>query len=267
MFFKNWQSLCVNFTKYKNFTMKDNFSSNSDLYAKYRPSLPIELFDYILELVPSREKAWDCATGNGQSAYILSKYFHEIQATDISEEQLKNAAQEKNIVYSQQAAEQTQFPDDYFDLIVISQALHWFDFDSFFAEAKRLLKDKGIIAAMGYDLPRISPEINDWIDRLYKDIIGEFWDVERRLIDSHYQTIPFPFEEISIPDFHIHDEWELEDLIGYLKTWSGVKHYTKALGKNPIDEILDELTQAWGTKKSQKVTFPVFHRIGRFNRI
>jgi SAM-dependent methyltransferase len=246
--------------------MKDNFSSSAKLYAKHRPSLPIELFDYILELVPSREKAWDCATGNGQSAYILSKFFKKVEATDISEEQLNNAAHEKNIHYSKQPAEQTNFEDNDFDLIVVSQAIHWFDFEFFFSEAKRVLKNQGIIAAVGYDLPRISPEVNDWIDKLYKDVLGEFWDTERNLIDSHYQDIPFPFEEISIPDYHIHTEWELEDLIGYLKTWSGVKHYTTSMGNNPIDEVLDELTTAWGEKPNQKVIFPVFHRIGRYNK-
>lgn len=244
--------------------MKDNFSTQSHLYAKYRPSLPIELFDYLLELVPSRERAWDCATGNGQSAYILSKFFKEVEATDISEEQLKNAAQEKNIHYSKQPAEETNFKEDYFDLIVVSQAFHWFDFDLFFNEAKRVLKENGILAAIGYDLPRISPEINEWIDKLYKDIIGEFWDSERKLIDSHYQTISFPLEEIKIPDFHIHDEWEFENLLGYLNTWSGVKHYTNAKNQNPIDLYAPEIKKAWGNKKSQKVTFPVFHRIGRF---
>lgn len=243
--------------------MKDNFSTQSDLYAKYRPSLPIELFDYLLELVPARERAWDCATGNGQSAYIMSKYFKEVQASDISQQQLDNAAIEKNITYSKQPAETTNFQDNYFDLIMVSQALHWFQLDKFFKEAKRVLKPNGILATIGYDLPRLNLEINQKIDHLYGDIIGDYWDIERKIVESHYETIHFPFEEISVPDFHIEDEWTLEDLFGYLNTWSGLKHYIKANGKNPLGNLNKQFSEVWGDKKYQKVRFPVFHRIGR----
>lgn len=243
--------------------MKDNFSDKSELYAKFRPSLPIELFDYLIELVPSRETAWDCATGNGQSAYLLSNFFKKVYATDISEEQLKNAAQSSNIHYSQQPAESTDFEYNFFDLIVVSQAIHWFDFDLFFKEVKRVLKPNGILVVAGYDLPRLSPEINSITDKLYKEILDGFWDSERQHIDNHYQNIPFPFEEIKIPDFHIHDEWQPEHLIGYLNTWSGLKHFIREKGFNPVEELESEIRDAWKGRKSQKVTFPVFTRIGR----
>ena len=48
--------------------MKDNFSKDSDLYAKYRPTYPKELFTYLFDLVENKDFAWDCATGNGQVA-------------------------------------------------------------------------------------------------------------------------------------------------------------------------------------------------------
>lgn len=243
--------------------MKDNFSDKSELYAKFRPSLPIELFDYLIEMVPARENVWDSATGNGQSAYLISNFFKKVYATDISEEQLKNAAQSPNIYYSEQAAEQTDFEDNFFDLVVVSQAIHWFDFDRFFNEVKRVLKPNGILAVAGYDLPRLSPEINAITDKLYKEILDGFWDEERQYIDNHYQNIPFPFEEIKIPDFHIRDEWQPEHLIGYLNTWSGLKHFIREKGFNPMDELESEIRNAWGNSNLRKVTFPVFTRIGR----
>ena len=42
--------------------MKDNFSTQSDKYAKYRPSYPGSLFKYLLTLVPDNTHAWDCGT-------------------------------------------------------------------------------------------------------------------------------------------------------------------------------------------------------------
>ena len=73
--------------------MKDNFSTQSELYAKYRPQYPGALFDHIASFVKEKKLAWDCGTGNGQVALELSKYFKEVHATDISEKQIQNAVQ------------------------------------------------------------------------------------------------------------------------------------------------------------------------------
>ncbi|MFA7686864.1 MAG: class I SAM-dependent methyltransferase [Moheibacter sp.] len=243
--------------------MKDNFSEQSEFYAKFRPTLPIEFFDYVIELAPGRDLAWDCGTGNGQSAYILSNFFKQVKATDISEKQLKNAVQKSNIKYSRQPAEQTDFEDGSFDLIMVSQAIHWFDFDLFFKEAKRVLKPDGILAVAGYDLPRLSPEINQLVQKLYKETLDGFWDGERKYVEEHYVNLPFPLEEIKIPDFHIHDEWEPAHLTGYLNSWSGLQHFIREKGYNPLDQMQDEFEEAWGGAASQKVVFPVFSRIGR----
>ena len=71
--------------------MKDNFSKQADIYAKYRPQYPQELFDFILQHVDTKQNAWDCATGNGQSAKVLANYFENVFATDISQKQIDNA--------------------------------------------------------------------------------------------------------------------------------------------------------------------------------
>ena len=74
---------------------KDLFSGHSKSYAKYRPGYPKELFEYILQFVERKEKVWDCATGNGQAAVVLADYFEKVEATDISEAQIKNAVVKK----------------------------------------------------------------------------------------------------------------------------------------------------------------------------
>ena len=55
--------------------MKDNFSKQSSLYAQFRPAYPKELFQFLLPLVPAKNAAWDCGTGNGQVAVKLSRLF------------------------------------------------------------------------------------------------------------------------------------------------------------------------------------------------
>ena len=109
--------------------MKDNFSTQSAQYAKFRPKYPEKLYDFLFSKVVTTEFAWDCATGNGQVAVELAKKFNHVDATDISEKQLINAPQLPNITYKVESAEQTEFPENNFDLITVAQSFHWFKFD------------------------------------------------------------------------------------------------------------------------------------------
>ena len=244
--------------------MKDNFSQQSADYARYRPVYPDAYFEFILSITKERNTAWDCGAGNGQVAEKLSMYFDKIYATDISAQQIEQAVPNEKIEYSVQPAEQTNFPDGFFDLIVAAQAVHWFDFDRFYTEVNRTLKKDGIISVLGYNRPVIVPEVDEIITRFYQTIVGPYWDKERKYIDEHYQTIPFPFEEVESPKLQIVFEWSFKQLVGYLGTWSAVKHFTKEKEYNPVTEISNALKIAWGNEAEGKsVCFPVMMRTGR----
>ncbi|MFD0975591.1 class I SAM-dependent methyltransferase [Salinimicrobium gaetbulicola] len=240
--------------------MKDNFSRNSDKYALYRPGYPEELFQYLKGLTTQKQRAWDCGTGNGQVASKLSEFMTEVYATDISEQQLSQAIKKANITYSKQPAESTNFPEKCFDLITIAQAIHWFNFQDFYKEVRRVLKPTGYIAVIGYGLFRCNLETENIIDHLYRDILGEYWDAERQYLEGNYQGIPFPFREIKTPEFQLSEKWSFEHLTGYLNTWSAVKHYEKATGENPVLFVREELQRAFG--QEGKVIFPTLFRVG-----
>ena len=147
--------------------MKDNFSTQSDKYARFRPVYPDALYDYLLSIVPRRENAWDCGTGNGQVAQILAQSFENVFATDISRQQIENAVAHSKIEYSLQPAEKTSFPDNTFDLITVAQAIHWFDFDAFYIEVNRTIRQKGLLAVMGYGLIKLTPSLDKVITAFY----------------------------------------------------------------------------------------------------
>ena len=242
--------------------MKDNFSTASDQYAQYRPTYPDAFFSYLRTLIPHPKTAWDCGTGNGQVAVTLASIFETVCATDISAPQIAHAPKLPNIHYAVQAAEQTNFPENHFDLIIVAQAIHWFDFERFYTEVNRTAKHEALLVVMGYGLLKIAPEIDTLITSFYKEVIGPYWDAERRYIDEMYQTIPFPFEEIAAPNFSNTSEWTCEHLLGYLSTWSAVKHYTRIHGFNPVDALAADLKKAFGNQVRQ-VDFPLLLRIGK----
>jgi ubiquinone/menaquinone biosynthesis C-methylase UbiE len=246
--------------------MKDNFSMQSDKYAKYRPTYPSDLFKFLNSNIKDKRNAWDCGTGNGQVAYELAKTFDNVFATDISQSQIDNALQADNISYSVQPGEKTNFDKELFDLIVVAQAIHWFDFDKFYAEVRRTAKDKALLCVVGYGKLEISEQINNVIADFYNNVIGKYWDKERKYIDENYTTIPFPFEELQRPDFAITQHWTLEHLIGYLNTWSAVKHFIKQNGFNPVDKLQSEIEKFWDNEQIKQVRFPLLLRIGRITK-
>ena len=243
--------------------MKDNFSSQSSQYAKFRPTYPKELYNFIFSHVTQTHSAWDCATGNGQVAIVLAQTFDQVFATDISAKQLAQAPQVGNVIYKVEPAENTRFEFQSFDLITVAQALHWFKFDAYFAEVKRLLKPEGLFVAIGYGLMKINPEIDQIVNYLYKDILGTYWDPERKHIEDGYQNIPFPFEAIESPNLAISTRWNFNQLVGYLETWSSLQHYLHKNDKNPIAMIDKDLKKAWGDTEYLDVRFPLIIKAGK----
>ena len=247
---------------------KDLFSKQAKLYARYRPTYPPELIHYILQFVKEKNKAWDCATGNGQAAGLLSPYFKKIEATDISEKQLQQANRYSNVAYSVSNAEATKFPPDSFDLITIAQAYHWFDFALFHNEAIRVAKPGAVIAAWGYSLLQSANEqLDDLIKYFYVDVTGEYWDNERKYVDLHYETITFDFEPLPSKDFLIEVNWNRDDLLGYFNTWSSVQNYITAKGISPIYELKNRLFEICkDADELFEFSFPVFLRIGKIEK-
>jgi SAM-dependent methyltransferase len=246
---------------------KDNFSAQSAIYAQYRPTYPPELIEYVAGLVEEPDLAWDCATGNGQTALELTHYFPRIMATDASTKQIEQAFAHPQIKYAIATAEESGLPDHLIDLITVAQAAHWFQFDKFYAEVRRIAKPNAILAIWGYGLMQISPEIDKVIHQLYYEILGDtYWDKERKHLDNHYTTIPFPFAIIPSPAFKIIRNWDLSDLVGYLNTWSSVQNYLKANATNPIDLIAQDLAKVWQSPDNQRlITWDIYLKVGRVN--
>jgi len=245
--------------------LKDNFSTKSADYKKFRPAYPMEIYDFIKYKLEGFESAWDCGTGNGQVAGVLADFIENVEATDISKNQITNAVNKPNITYSIQPAEKTNFKNQQFDLIISAQAVHWFEFERFYSEIKRCLKPDGLLVVMGYGLFSSNSATNKVIIDFYDNIIGTYWDAERKYLDENYQTIPFPFKELKTPEFTQTYEWSIEHLLGYLRTWSAVKHYENKNSEDPVLLIEDQLKSAFGEKN--KVKFPILFRMGKLGRI
>jgi ubiquinone/menaquinone biosynthesis C-methylase UbiE len=240
------------------FDFKDHFSNNSAQYGQYRPMYPKELFKYLALISPSNAKAWDCACGTGQSALGLSKYFTQVIATDASQNQIRKAVKKSTITYQISSAENSYIPNEEIDLVTVAQALHWFNIDSFFIEAHRVLKRNGILAVWTYNLLDINETLNLIIDELYSKILSQYWPIEREMVENGYCKINFPFSTVSTPIFRMQAKWNLVQLIGYLETWSAIKKYREENNHDAITKVFSKIKSFWGNPEEQKViTWPL----------
>lgn len=225
---------------------QNSFAIAPSAYASERPHYPQALFGWMASACPEREAAWDCATGNGQAAIGLAAYFKRVEATDVSPEQIGEAIAAPNIRYSAQPAEDTDFPDDRFDLVAVAQALHWFDFGKFWPQVRRVAKPDAFFCAWGYSWFDRSEDLGD-LHKYYLDPLVEllepYWAPNNRILWDGYRSedIAFPFQRIAAPRFAIDLRWGIQRLIGYVRTWSAVKQAQAAdPAKGEAIEALEE---------------------------
>lgn len=227
-------------------SFKDHFSDKSANYAKYRPRYPDALFDHLAGLCDRQDLAWDCATGNGQSALGLARHFRHVIATDASAAQIDAAIPHPAVSYRVAPAEQGGLDEDSVDLLAVGQALHWFDLAKFFAEAQRAVRPGGVVATWSYRMCTVDDTVDAVLDELYSGIVASFWPPERDIVDNEYRDIEFPVPLIEVPAFEMRLTWAVDDMLGYLRTWSASKRYENQHGEDPVSIIETPLRDTWG---------------------
>jgi ubiquinone/menaquinone biosynthesis C-methylase UbiE len=243
----------------------DHFSSSAARYAAYRPHYPAALFEWLARVAPGREVAWDCGTGSGQSATALAEHVALVVATDPSTAQLAHAARHARVLYAAMSAERSALASASVELITVAQALHWFDQRAFFAEARRVLVPHGVIAVWSYGVATLHDETLDaLVRRFHGETVGPYWPPERRLVDEGYRDLVLPFEPVQTPAFTMEATWTLEQLAGYLSTWSAVQRARAATGEDPLTGFVEVLRPAWGARGlARRVEWPLTLLVGR----
>jgi SAM-dependent methyltransferase len=242
----------------------DLFSEQASTYAAARPGYPDALFRYLASLAPDRRLAWDCATGNGQAARDLVRYFDRVIATDASAEQIANSVAAPNVEYRVAPAEASGFQPHSVDLVTVAQALHWLDHGRFYAEVRRVTVPGGVVAAWCYGACRVTTDIDALMREFQDVIVGPYWNAARKWVDEGYRTVPFPFEEVRPPAFELRVRWSLSQLQEYISSWSAVASYRRERGEDPVAPLMERIVKFWGpVDRLREVTWPLGLRVGR----
>jgi SAM-dependent methyltransferase len=134
-------------------------------YARYRPGPPMSLFDKLQALGVGNkgQSVLDLGTGTGVLARQFKKQGCDVTGTDISEEQIKMAqtlalGDSLEIDFRVASAEESDFPDNSFDVISANQCFLYFDKSIVFPKIKKMLRPGGVLVISHFSwMPFLDP--------------------------------------------------------------------------------------------------------------
>lgn len=177
--------------------MMDNtqkFTGKADIYAKYRPSYPVEAVKFILGKIHADEpKIADIGAGTGIFTELLLKNTAEntticaVEPNEDMRRKMQPLIQSYDNLYVIGAtAENSTLPDKGFDLVTVAQAFHWFDEQKFRRECQRILKSNGVVALVWN-----SRERNAKMTDAYYDILKKYCESYNHLQNTRPYTQDF----------------------------------------------------------------------------
>jgi ubiquinone/menaquinone biosynthesis C-methylase UbiE len=194
----------------------------------------------------------------------LVKHFERVIATDASSEQLRHAAQHPQVEYRVAKAEQSGLDEGSADLVTVASALHWFDLDRFYSEARRVIRSGGVLAAWTYHVGHVEPPFDHILGRFYRDVVSSYFAPGARLVDDRYAAITLPGEAVEVGTFTVSAAWSLDQMLAFIEHWSGTQQYIKERGEDPVAQIAQELAGIWGERERiYVVRWPLYMRIAR----
>ncbi|ESO13215.1 hypothetical protein HELRODRAFT_159849 [Helobdella robusta] len=248
-------------------------SEHAELYRKYRPGYPKEVFEIIDRKLTDitaklpddlREKykrnergrwnkALDVGCGTGQATLMLVDFVQETVGIDTSQSQIQQAT----IEYGRNDPSRVtflcidalkiseSFKEDSVDLILVCQAIHWFDRPKFFEECLKVLRPGGVLALVGYGVPVFDDGLIENINMEYVDISLKGSPI-RSTIDDKYAIVIGELRSV-FPTVERNDtvvqklETTVDDYVGFLSTWSNYRSYKRT--NPPYPDVLEAFSE------------------------
>jgi len=240
-----------------------HFARHAVAYAEFRPRYPPALYQVIVAACARRDRACDCGSGSGQAVAPLARAFTHLVAADPAVAQIALARPRANVCRIVARAEALPSAEQSLDLITAAQALHWFDLPTFFGEAARVLRARGVVAAWCYGLLTPPPALAGVLREFHDDLVGAYWPPARRLVDEAYASIAWPWANVETHRFSMARRWSRDELVNYVGTWSCVGAYRRATGRDPMPALQVGLRARWGRSERLVLRWPLTLKLMR----
>ena len=240
------------------------FDQGGQSYAQFRPAYPEALAAFFAAAAPATGLAVDVGCGNGQLTTLLARHFAQVVGVDPSADQIAHAKPASGVAYAVARAEKLPLADGVASAVTAAQAAHWFDLPTFYAEVRRIARPGAVVALISYGVLVLEGALGARFQRFYSAEIGPFWPPERKLVDTGYAGIDFPFAECPQPELALEQSWNLGQFLGYVGTWSAVKKVRQLGQEARLAVFADDVAALWGDPSGQRrVAWPLHMRLGR----
>lgn len=158
--------------------LRDVFDVQARNYNKVRPTYPEALFEGLLSKAQLADNAYilEIGPGTGQATLPFARRGYKITAIELGEQLTKVAREElvdyKNVEILTGAFEDTEFPEQAFDLIYSATAFHWIEHKVRYSKPHRLLKSNGHLAIIATN--HVSDEQGDNFFRASQPIYDKY---------------------------------------------------------------------------------------------
>jgi len=208
------------------------YKGTYEYYAKYRPGIPKEVIDVIVEHfdIKPTDRVLDVGCGTGQVALAMDGRCKEIVCLDPDPEMIKQAKKvtkncKTKLIWINRPAEdlgKLRKELGTFKMATFCRSFNWVDREKVLKDLNALIEENGGIALLGDKSFWTGEE--KW-QKAVKKIIQKYLGKERRAGKGKFQTAEKPWDEIlrqsafkfvKIHDISLVRVWNIENIIGYL---------------------------------------------------
>ena len=205
-----------------------SFGTVAEAYDRGRPGYPREAVEWLLGDEPLA--VLELGAGTGKLTEHLVALGHDVHATDPDPRMLDRLGTRlPELRVSQTSAEEIPAADATFDIVVVGDALEWFDADRALPEIARVLKRGGSLAV----IRNVRDERIPWVKRL-GNLIGHHTAGEG--IDE-IESSPYfgPAQDASFKQWQVIDRASVQDLVRSLPDVAGLE---RSAQESRIREVL-----------------------------
>ncbi len=216
--------------------MKPQFGKLKEAYDQARRGYPIDVYNYLLGLLPDKSVVLDVGCGTGISTRELAADFSEVIGSDNDLEMLKVAEKynSPNIKYVHASAQSLPFKDENFDVVTAFGAFHWFCDAKSIQELKRVLKKDGFLVV-------VNKKDQNYMRKLFDDLIKEMVEIPKVSSKENYTPNQFLNENglnsITEQVFQTSEIYTMEEALLQVQSWNAWSYVPDPLKGSALEKL------------------------------
>jgi len=211
------------------------FSKRADLYDRYRPDYPSDLFLFLYkEAVRSKEQVIvDLAAGTGIFSHPMASWPNPLYVVEPNEAMQaiarKRLIEFGEVKFFQGTAEQLDLPAHSVDLFTVAQAFHWFDLKATKAELLRV-GTKGAKLAIIWNYRKVQTPFEIQYDAFIQRYSQDYNQSSQQKMNREELIAFFDPAEPLYKEFAHHEQLTFEVLWGRTQSYSFLPDAVGLLG-------------------------------------